>query len=124
MFTNLKTQFTNTFKKKQIQCPNCSQKLNVPLKFGKVLRITCSKCRSKFDISFKMPSVNKHTFNRLKSNLFDNNSNSFYSRYKIVIWISIGLMIFNIFTSLFLPPTQKPNSMDKQLQIKIEVIIL
>ena len=100
MFTNLKTQITNTLKKKQIQCPNCSQKLNVPLKIGKVLRITCSNCRSQFDISFKMPSINKQTFYKLKSTLFENNSNSFYSRYKVVIWISIGLMIYNIFSSL------------------------
>ena len=41
--------------KKVFRCPQCSQKLRVPIRPGKVLRVSCHKCHAQFDVSFKSP---------------------------------------------------------------------
>lgn len=43
------------FSKKVFRCPQCSQKLRVPIRPGKTLRVTCQKCHAQFDVSFKSP---------------------------------------------------------------------
>ena len=103
-FSNIKSKITSTISKKQLSCPHCGQKLSVPVKMGKTLRITCSRCSTQFDISFKMPSFNKNTFDQLKTSL---NSSSFYSRYKFIIWVVVGFILINILSKLFLPSQLK-----------------
>lgn len=41
--------------KKVFRCPQCHQKLRVPIKPGKTLRVTCNKCKVQFDVAFKSP---------------------------------------------------------------------
>ena len=82
---------------------------------GKTLRITCTSCRSQFDISFKMP-----TFNSIKQLRSSFNAKSFYQRYKMIVWLSIGLMVLNIVTKLFLPAKSPVNDRyDKPIQNEI-----
>lgn len=58
--------------KKVFRCPQCSQKLRVPIRPGKTLRVTCNKCFIQFDVSFKNPFLELFQWERgrtLKYNL-------------------------------------------------------
>ena len=115
MLSKLKSTLTQSLTKKQLNCPNCNQRIAVPIKMGKTLRITCTSCRSQFDISFKMP-----TFNSIKQLSSSFNAKSFYQRYKLIVWVSIGLMVLNIATKLFLPTKSPVNDRyDKPIQNEI-----
>jgi len=39
--------------KKIFDCPGCKKSLRIPIRFGKILRVTCPRCHVAFDISFK-----------------------------------------------------------------------
>ncbi|MFC1770409.1 hypothetical protein ACFLZV_00865 [Candidatus Margulisiibacteriota bacterium] len=41
--------------KKVVNCPSCHQKVRIPIKSGKTLRIKCPKCSAEFDIRFANP---------------------------------------------------------------------
>lgn len=62
---SLLSRFKNR-KGQVVACPSCSQKLRVPTRVGKTLRITCSKCRTQFDVRF--PSL-KEAWVMTKGNL-------------------------------------------------------
>jgi hypothetical protein len=48
----------NSVFKKIIPCPSCGQRSRVPVKPGKVLRITCPSCNTLFEIKFDSPLNN------------------------------------------------------------------
>lgn len=55
--------------KKIIPCPSCGQRSRVPVKPGKVLRITCPSCNTLFEIKFDSPLNNLRNLNNFR---FDN----------------------------------------------------
>ena len=57
--------------KKVIVCPNCGQRSRIPIKPGKVLRVTCPNCQNIFDIKFESPKSQFNNFNieKIISNL-------------------------------------------------------
>ncbi len=40
---------------KIVICPSCSQKLRIPIRIGKTLRIQCNRCQLSFDVIFEHP---------------------------------------------------------------------
>ena len=55
----LAEKWTKSFKKKVgskvVSCPNCRQKIRVPIRKGKTLEIRCQKCATVFQIHFQSP---------------------------------------------------------------------
>ena len=60
-----------------VACPSCSQKLRIPLRFGKTLSINCSRCRSNFQV--KIPHPIKE-MKRIFSDIFSWDFNSNFSQ--------------------------------------------
>ena len=53
----------NNLLKKIIVCPACGQRSRVPIKPGKVLRVTCPSCNNIFEIKFESSKPNLNSFN-------------------------------------------------------------
>ena len=52
--------------KKIITCPSCFQKLRVPIKMGKRLKISCNRCSNEFEIYFENPLGNIFKWDKTK----------------------------------------------------------
>jgi hypothetical protein len=78
------SNFLNKFNTnhKEIDCPSCRRKLRVPLKPGKMLRITCPGCKSQFEISFKNPILDMFNWNVDKT--FSENIKYIFKNFKII----------------------------------------
>lgn len=70
----------NKINKKVISCPQCKQKLRVPIKIGKVIRVKCFKCSAQFDLNFKSPLL--ELFQWYPGLSFKYNLKSFFLRIK------------------------------------------
>lgn len=68
------------FGKKVFRCPQCTQKLRVPIRPGKNLRVTCQKCHAQFEISFKSPLL--ELFQWEKGRTFKYNLEGFKLRFR------------------------------------------
>ncbi|RAP38834.1 hypothetical protein DID80_01890 [Candidatus Marinamargulisbacteria bacterium SCGC AAA071-K20] len=84
---------------KSLACPRCKRQLRVPLKPGKILRITCPSCSSKFDISFKNPILDMFNWDNSKDfpsniKLVFKNFNTLPTRAKLTIALFIGAILY------------------------------
>ena len=43
----------NSLRYRIVKCPRCTGKLRLPIRPGKVLRVTCSHCSQEFDANFR-----------------------------------------------------------------------
>ena len=61
------SKFTAFLTKKIINCPSCSQKMRVPIKPGKTLKISCPSCKAAFEIRYMNPVRDLLQWNRSKN---------------------------------------------------------
>jgi hypothetical protein len=87
--------------KKIFSCPQCTQKLRIPIKPGKTLRITCHKCKAQFDVNFKSPIFDLLSWE--KGRTLKYNIEGFKLRFKAMpIKEKVGIFLsFLIFVVLF-----------------------
>jgi len=66
MILNRVKQFVSQcdVRRRVFTCPSCSQKLRVPFKLGKLLRVNCNACSAVFDVSFKLPFLDLLSWNK------------------------------------------------------------
>jgi len=72
---------TTNLGKRVFSCPQCRQKLRVPIRPGKVLEVSCSNCQSGYRLDFKVPLIECFRWQSgksLKHNLI-NFSNRFWN---------------------------------------------
>ncbi len=111
--------FKDHFLKKVVSCPSCSQKLRIPIKRGKRLRVTCSRCHCQFDISFASPLV--QLFKWYSGRGFKYNAKSFLLRLKALPLRSllILLILFLLVLYLFLPRPSQNKSYEPRMSDEI-----
>ena len=88
--------------KKTFRCPQCSQKLRVPIKPGRTLRVNCVRCQSVTLIDFRIPLIEVFKWQSgksLKQNLFDIH-HRFWSlplsaRFSILLWIFLLALLLD-----------------------------
>ena len=86
-------------KYKTFSCPSCQRSLRIPIKLGKMLRVTCPGCKSQFNISFKNPILSMFKWDTSSSTL--SNLYSFFKRFhqlpvraKLTIILFIASLIY------------------------------
>ena len=95
-----------------VKCPVCQQKLRVPKKLSKVIRVTCTSCHNQFDVQFSHPLAPFLKYKRSLS--VQENMKRFFVSFqglplsaKLVLMIfilSLGYFLFSIVFSLFANP--------------------
>ena len=100
---------------KTLACPNCKRQLRVPLKPGKILRITCPDCSCQFDISFKNPLSDLFQWNK-KISLLGNFKNAFQNFQKLPAKIKLVIILF-IVSVIYFSVSMYMNSQPKSIII-------
>ena len=121
----------NNLLKKVIVCPNCGQRSRVPIKPGKVLRVTCPSCANIFEIKFDMPgnNINANSFSLPNIQKQLRQFKTLPMQQKIS-YILIGISIFFVLRSCIQPAPQvnqkqwQPNQAPQQYQQEQSIINL
>lgn len=99
--------------KRTFDCPQCGQKLRVPIRPGKTLRVNCVRCPGQTYVDFRIPFIEVFKWQSgksLKQNLVDMH-HRFWNlplqhKINILIWVIVLAMTIDIFVGLlasFLP---------------------
>ena len=111
-------------RKKTLHCLQCKQKLNIPIKPGKTLRITCPKCKTQFDIRFANPL--RELFKWNKQDTFKQNIKQCLLTYKnlplqskLTIVVFFTLIFFLVAQFLHKQPESKPQNNNNAQQIQL-----
>lgn len=104
----------NKLTKKVFPCPSCKQQLRLPIRPGKVLRVTCRNCQCQFDVSFKSPLVD--LFKWQKGFSFQHNMKTMGYRWKALpmngkasivlsffLFYMVGALIISFLSSMVSP---------------------
>ena len=93
--------------KKTFDCPQCGQRLRVPIRPGKTLRVNCVRCPSMVYIDFRLPFIEVFKWQSgksLKQNLVDMHHRfwnlSLQHKIQILIWVIVLAMTLDLILGL------------------------
>jgi len=88
------------FGQKLFNCPNCKQRIRVPVKRGKTLRVTCPMCKASYDLSFVNP-IGQLLSRKLKFSDLQRQE----KKQLILLLVCVVLVAYMLITTFMMPAT-------------------
>lgn len=115
--------------RKTFSCPQCGQRLRVPIRPGKTLRVNCSRCPSAVLLDFRIPFIEVFRWQSgksLKLNLIDMHHRFWNmpmaAKIQILIWLMVLALMLDVIisgsSSFIKSPGESPSILSESENIR------